>query len=80
MNFYKEKRFVNHEALIAALSNLIEAYNNQYHDSLYGNSPLEVWNGAIPDKNKYKPILAAANEQRKHANKQFTCCTNIRTV
>src|SRR5260221_7707546 len=77
--FLQGKRFANHEALVAALPKLIEAYNNQYHDSLYGYSPLEVWNGAIPDKNKYKPILKTANEQRKQVNKQFNCCPNIRT-
>jgi hypothetical protein len=77
--FLQGKRFANHEALIAALPNLIEAYNNQYHDSLYGYSPTEVWNGAIPDKCKYRPLLNAANENRKLANKQFNCCANIRT-
>jgi hypothetical protein len=51
--------------LVNALSNLIEAYNNQYHDSLYGYSALEVWNGAIPDENKYQPLLKTANEKRK---------------
>jgi transposase InsO family protein len=77
--FLQGKKFANHEALANALPNLIEAYNNQYHDSLYGYSPLEVWNGAIPDKNEYQPLFAAANEKRKQANKQFNCCTNIRT-
>jgi len=77
--FLQSKKFADHEALVAALPKLIEAYNNQYHDSLFGYSPLEVWNGAVPDKNKYKPILAAANEKRKQVNKQFNCCPNIRT-
>jgi putative transposase len=77
--FLQGKKFTNHEALVNALPNLIEAYNNQYHDSLYGYSPLEIWNGAIPDKNKYQPLLKAANEKRKLANKQFNCCSNIRT-
>ncbi len=77
--FLQGKKFTNHEALVATLPNLIEAYNNQYHDSLYGYSPLEVWNGAIPDENKYQPFLKAANEKRKQANKQFNCCANIRT-
>jgi putative transposase len=77
--FLQGKKFANHEALVTALPNLIAAYNNQYHDSLYGYSPSEVWNGAIPDKNQYRPLLADANEYRKQANKQFNCCTNIRT-
>jgi hypothetical protein len=41
-------------------------------------SPLEVWNGTIPDENKYQPLLKAANE-KKLANKQFNYSPNIRT-
>lgn len=77
--FLQGKKFASHEALAMAIPNLIEAYNNQYHDRLYGYSPLEVWNGALPDKNKYQPLFATANEKRKQTNKQFNCCANFRT-
>ncbi len=77
--FLQGKKIASHQALVTALPRLIEAYNNQYHDSLYGYSPLEVWNGAIPNKTKYKPLLASATEKRKHASNRFNCCTNIRT-
>jgi len=77
--FLQGKKFANHEALVAALPDLIETYNNQYHDSLYGCSPLEVWNGAVPDKNKYHPLFMKAKEIRKDANRGFNCCMTVRT-
>ena len=78
--FLQGKRFASHVALVNALPKLIEAYNNQCLDSLFGLTPLEVWNGKLPDKNQYKTILLQASHKRKLANSEFNYCTNIRTL
>ena len=78
--FLQGKRFVSHEALINALPKLIEAYNNQCHDSLFGLTPLEIWNGKTPNKPQYKAMLLQASHKRKLANSGFNCCANLRTL
>ena len=78
--FLQGKRFASHEALLKALPKLIDAYNNQCHDSLFGLTPLEVWNGLLPDKNLYKTMLIQACHKRKLTNTAFNCCTNLRTL
>jgi hypothetical protein len=52
-DFLQGKKFAIHVELLKAFPKLIEAYNNQCHDSLFGLTPLEVWNGLLPDKNQY---------------------------
>ena len=78
--FLLGKRFASNEALLKALPHLIEAYNNQCHDSLSGLTPLEVWNGLLPNKNQYRAMLLQACHKRKLANNEFICCANIRTL
>ena len=55
--FLQCKAFGNYHELSEALPGLIEKYNNQYHDSLFGYSPLEVWNGAMPAKESFKEVF-----------------------
>ncbi|MEQ1552684.1 MAG: hypothetical protein ABL929_00830 [Ferruginibacter sp.] len=72
--FLRDYCFENHAELVAALPALIERYNNQYHSSLYGFSPQEVWEGAIPNKNSFTTSFALAYKKRKESNNTFKCC------
>jgi putative transposase len=72
--FLRNYMFENHADLVAALQPLIIEYNNQYHGSLYGYSPKEVLEGAIPNKDKFKEELANARANRLAANRTFNCC------
>ena len=72
--FLQGTSFASHIELSAALPFLIDKYNNQYHDRLSGYSPLEVWNGAIPDTQRFREAFRAAGENRKNINKTFSCC------
>ena len=78
--FLQGKRFASHDTLLKALPKLINAYNNQCQDRLFGLTPLEVWNGKLPDKNQYKTMLIQACHKRKLANSVFNFCANIRTL
>jgi putative transposase len=72
--FLRDYTFENHTELVAALPVLIEKYNNQYHAGLFGYSPQEVWDGAMPDKNSFTTNFAIACQKRKEANSAFNCC------
>lgn len=75
--FLQNYMFENHSDLVAALQPLIFEYNNQYHGSLFGYSPKEVLDGAIPDKDKFKEELANSRAKRLEANKSFNCCKTL---
>lgn len=74
--FLQGKDFGNYHELSEALPGLIEKYNNQYHDSLFGYSLLEVWNGAMPAKKSFKEVFQIAGEKRKAINNNFKCCAS----
>ena len=59
------------------LEKAVEQYNNRPHSSLYGFTPLEVFNGLKPDKYFYKPQMELAKTLRKAENKALSCdnCT-----
>jgi putative transposase len=72
--FLRDYTFENHNELLTALPALIKKYNNQYHASLFGYSPQEVWDGAIPYKNSFTANFAIACQKRKEGNSAFNCC------
>jgi putative transposase len=75
--FLRDYTYETHDELVTALPNLIDKYNNQYHGSLFGYSPQEVWNGAIPHKESFREGFAAARIKRKEANRAFNCCKKV---
>jgi putative transposase len=75
--FLRDYTYETHDELVVALPTLIDKYNNQYHGSLFGYSPHEVWNGAIPHKESFREGFAAARAKRKEANRAFNCCKKV---
>jgi len=55
------------------LETAVLQYNNRPHTALYGFTPHEVFNGAKPDKNFFKPRLEQAKIYRKAENKTLVC-------
>lgn len=62
------------------LSQKVEAFINQcqhrYFGELYGLTPLQILNGAIPDKHRFKLLIQLAVLQRRLDNKKFSCTLN----
>jgi hypothetical protein len=48
-------------------------YRNRTLQALHGLTPIDVLNGAIPDKNRYKADIAAARIARVAVNQAFNC-------
>lgn len=61
------------EHVIQFLNKAIEQYNNKPHSALHGLTPYEVFNGAIPDKNMFKPAIKQAAQKRKSINLKQEC-------
>ena len=55
------------------LETAVEQYNNRPHSALYGFTPIEVFNGAKPDKYFFKPQMEEAKMLRKAENKMLSC-------
>ena len=55
------------------LEKAVEQYNNRPHSALFGFTPYEVFNGAKPDKNHFKPQMLQAKSLRIAENKTLSC-------
>ena len=55
------------------LEKAVELYNSRPHASLSGFTPYEVFNGAKPDKSRFKDQIELAKIRRKAENKALTC-------
>ena len=55
------------------LETAVEQYNNRPHSALFGLTPYEVFNGAIPDKTLFKPKIEQAKLLRKAENQALSC-------
>ena len=64
LDFEHTKRF---------LETAVEQYNNRPHSALFGLTPYEVFNGAKPDKNRFKEQIQYAKILRKAENKALVC-------
>ncbi|HJZ38754.1 MAG TPA: hypothetical protein VJ203_00145 [Bacteroidales bacterium] len=51
--------------------------NNKPHSSLYGLTPHEVYNGAIPDKDMFRHAIRHAVSKRKEINLKQECLNCI---
>lgn len=72
--FLQKKISNNEKSHIKALKAFIHYYNNlRYPGELFGLTPLEVLNGAIPDKHKFKEQIAQARHERIQTNKALKC-------
>jgi hypothetical protein len=60
----------------------VDEYNNKPHYALHGLTPTEVFNGAIPDKDMFKPAMQQATQRRKEINLNQNCmnCFETSTV
>ena len=64
---------LNIEQIIQYLLWAIKEYNNKPHSALYGLTPLEVFNGILPNKDMFKPAIKLAAEKRKTINLNQDC-------
>ena len=51
----------------------VPQYGNKPHSSLFGLTPYEVFNGMIPDKNRFKPEIKRAAIERRTINLEYNC-------
>jgi putative transposase len=68
------RRFTDINSLRAYLKEAIDIYNSMPHDFLFGYTPLEVWNGTIPQKGRFASKIKDATTLRKKSNQQLKCC------
>ena len=68
------KELLDLKAVEVYISSAIESFNNKPLNVLTAYTPLEVLEGAIPDKNRFKAQTRIAVQGRKLANKQQACC------
>ena len=68
------KELLDIEAVKVYISSAIESFNNKPLEVLTAYTPMEVLDGAIPDKNRFKAQTTLAMKERKLANKQQVCC------
>jgi uridine kinase len=60
---------------IEDIESFIYDYNyNRFPAELYSFSPMEVIDGKIPDKNRYKHEIEEAKKNRLKANQNYTMC------
>lgn len=64
-NYEQTKRYLNYS---------VKQYNNKPHSALYGLTPMEVFNGTLPDKNMFKPAMKYAVKKRKEINLKCLNC------
>jgi len=55
------------------LETAVKQYNNRPHSALFGLTPKEVFYGAPPDKQLFKPQIELAKALRKAENKALNC-------
>ena len=72
-DFLFTTRLLNIEQTKQYLTHAVEQYNNKPHSSLYGLTPQEVFNGAIPDKDMYRQAIRHAALKRKAINLKQEC-------
>ena len=68
------KELLDFEVVKVYIASAIESFNNKPLNVLTAYTPLEVLEGAIPDKNRFKAQTRIAVQERKLANKQHVCC------
>ncbi|MBI2967021.1 MAG: DDE-type integrase/transposase/recombinase [Bacteroidetes bacterium] len=72
-DFLFTRSFDRYEELVKFIDVSVEEYNNRYHSALYGYTPSEVLNGAVPDKHKFSLMIAQARKERILKNKEQLC-------
>lgn len=79
-NEYLAVRKIQDNADLSRELELFDSYYNwkRYPIELYGYAPMEVLNGAIPDRNRFKEQIQKGKEQRYLDNKSFTFCTGCK--
>jgi putative transposase len=78
-NFLFTTKLLNIEQTKRYLTDAVEGYNSKPQSSLHGLAPAEVFNGALPYKNLFKPAIRQAASKRKMVNlhQKYLDCFNI---
>jgi hypothetical protein len=72
-DFLFTTKLLNIEQTRHYLTYAVKQYNNKPHSSLYGLTPTEVFNGALPDKDMFKKAIRQAVSKRKIVNLTQQC-------
>jgi hypothetical protein len=72
-DFLFTTKLFNIEQTVKYLTYAVEQYNNKPHSALYGLTPIEAFNGNLPDKNMFKPAIRQAAAKRKMINRGQQC-------
>lgn len=68
-----KKDLFNFDDTVKYLDYAIKDHSNKPHGALFGLTPLEVLNGAIPDKYRFKNDIANARSFRIEENRKGDC-------
>lgn len=72
-DFLFTRKFETFEEVKIFLNTAVEEYNNRYHSALFGITPLNVLNGAIPDRHLFATQINDSRKERILKNKQELC-------
>lgn len=72
-DFLFTTKLLNIEQTIQYLIYAVEQYNNKPHSALFGLTPNEVFNGAIPSKSMFSNAIKQAATKRKEINLGQNC-------
>ncbi|CAL2080910.1 hypothetical protein [Tenacibaculum sp. 190524A02b] len=76
--FKNGKLSLNTQMHLQDLERFVQYYNyKRYPTELYGYTPMEIIQGKIPDKNRFKQQILLARKNRVSSNQQFNDCTKI---
>jgi len=74
-DFLKGQTVTDQKQLNQKANDFITHCHNRYFGELYGITPLQILNGAVPDKNRFKEQIQQAASIRRTTNKTFNGCT-----
>ena len=76
--FKNGKLSLNTQMHLQDLERFVQYYNyERYPTELYGYTPMEIIQGKVPDKNRFKQQILLARKNRVSSNQQFNDCTKI---
>lgn len=74
-DFLKGQTITDLKHLTQKANEFITHCHNRYFGELYGITPIQILNGAVPDKDLFKTQIQQAAITRRQENKNFNNCT-----
>ncbi|WP_028891549.1 hypothetical protein [Tenacibaculum sp. 47A_GOM-205m] len=76
--FKRGKYYLNTQTHLQDLERFVKYYNHErYPTELYGYTTMEIIQGKIPDKDRFKEQILEARKNRIITNQQFNDCSSV---